>query len=285
MDAFRRDGLVFPVRETGPASGPVVILLHGFPQLSTIWDRVTPPLAAAGYRCLAPDQRGYAPGARPRGRRGYRISELVADTFALADAAGAEQVHLVGHDWGAAVAWAAAASRPDRVRSLAALSVPHPAAFARAVATSRQFLASWYMYAFQLPFLPERYLTGGGGEPWHRLARALRRSGQHPARAERDARAMVTSGALHGAIQWYRALPVTDPRPSLTRATVPVLYVWSDGDAAVLRPAARRCADFVTGPFRCEVLTGVSHWIPDEVPDQLAALLLPHLDAVAAAQP
>jgi len=143
MRTFRNGSLEFDVIDEGPSDGPVVVLLHGFPQFATSWERVIPELTAQGYRCLAPDQRGYSPGARPARRRDYRVPLLVSDVDALIDASGAESVHLVGHDWGAAVAWAYASAHPERLVSLAPMSVPHPAAFLRALATSRQFASSW----------------------------------------------------------------------------------------------------------------------------------------------
>jgi pimeloyl-ACP methyl ester carboxylesterase len=274
MESFRRESLVFPVRDEGPADAPVVVLLHGFPQSSACWDLVVPGLTAAGYRTLAPDQRGYASGARPRGRRAYRIPELVADIEALIDAAGAARVHLVGHDWGAAVAWALAARRPDLVQSLTTLSVPHPAAFTRALVTSRQVRASWYMYAFQLPWLPETFLRRGDGA---RLARFLRDAGQSAALADRDARTLIDTGALTPALNWYRAIPLADPRHGPGRVRVPTLYVWSDGDVAIRRSAAELCGRYVRAPYRFEVLTGVSHWLPEAAPGEVTRLLLDHL--------
>jgi len=142
---FTRDGLVFDVRDTGPPDGTPVLLLHGFPQDSRSWDAVSPLLHARGYRTIAPDQRGYSPGARPRPRRAYRASELTGDIVELIEVAGLGPVHLVGHDWGAAVAWGLAAARPDLLRSLTALSVPHPAAFVQSLLTSSQALKSWYI--------------------------------------------------------------------------------------------------------------------------------------------
>ena len=165
MDQYSRGELVFDVIDEGPADGPVVVLLHGFPQMNTSWNAVIPRLTARGYRCLAPNQRGYSRGARPTRRRDYRVPELVEDVRALIDASGAQRVHLVGHDWGATVAWAVAAEMPERIASLTTLSVPHPAAFLKAIATSRQALASWYMYFFQLPRIPERYFLGREGMP------------------------------------------------------------------------------------------------------------------------
>jgi pimeloyl-ACP methyl ester carboxylesterase len=276
VDSFSRNGLVFDVLDSGPSDGPVVVLVHGFPQFNTSWAAVTDVLTAAGYRCLAPNQRGYSAGARPRRRRDYRMPELVADIGALIEATGQRKVHLVGHDWGAAVTWSFAAQHPDKLASFTALSVPHPAAFLRSLVTSRQALASWYMYAFQLPSIPERVLTAKDG---YRLKKFLMMAKQSPAAAERDARAMIDSGALPTALNMYRALFLANPRTVDIEVSAPTLYIWSDGDTALLRKGAENCGKWVTGPYRFEELTGVSHWIPDEVPDQAAALLLDHFAA------
>ena len=163
MDTYSRGDLTFDVLDEGPPGRPVVVLLHGFPQQNTSWNTVIPRLTEQGYRCLAPNQRGYSRTASPRGRWKYRTSELAADVCGLIDASGARQVHLVGHDWGAAVAWVVAAYAPERLATLTALSVPHPAGFQKAVLTSRQGLASWYMFFFQLPRIPERVLLGRDG--------------------------------------------------------------------------------------------------------------------------
>src|SRR5262245_19601155 len=131
ISSFERDGLVFDVHDRGPLEGDLVVLLHGFPQSARCWDVLAPLLNAAGYRTLALDQRGYSARARPRGRLAYRLPELTGDVLALIAAAGPgdRKAHLVGHDWGAAVAWTLAATRPDAIATLTALSVPHPAAF------------------------------------------------------------------------------------------------------------------------------------------------------------
>ncbi|MGB8795317.1 MAG: alpha/beta fold hydrolase, partial [Mycobacterium sp.] len=145
MQRFRRGELVFDVRDSGPADGPVVVMLHGFPQRNTVWNAVIPRLAAMGYRCLAPNQRGYSPRARPGRRRDYRMPELVDDVGALIDASGADRVHLVGHDWGGFVAWSFAARYPHRLATLSSLSSPHPRALLQTMMTSRQGLA-WQVY-------------------------------------------------------------------------------------------------------------------------------------------
>src|SRR5579875_2784646 len=128
METFTRDELTFDVTDSGPDDAPVVVLLHGFPQDRQAWGKVTPQLVDAGYRVLAPDQRGYSPGASPRGVSAYRLRELCGDVAALLDAAGAGQAHIVGHDWGGAVAWSFAGAHPHRVASCTVLSTPHPAA-------------------------------------------------------------------------------------------------------------------------------------------------------------
>jgi pimeloyl-ACP methyl ester carboxylesterase len=264
---------VFDVIDAGPADGPVVVLLHGFPEQHTMWQPIIPALTARGYRCLALRQRGYSPGARPTRRRDYRMTELVDDVRALIDESGAPRVHLVGHDWGAAVAWQVAQQFSDRLLSLTALSVPHPGAFAKALVTSGQGLASWYMYFFQLPRIPEWYLKRGRGT--FTLAGLAKSRAQHaPALADAEVRAMAEPGALTAALNWYRALPLSLSRDTNTKVTVPTLYVWSDGDMALLEKGARLCGDFVRGEYRFEVLKGVSHWILDEQPDTTTDLLL-----------
>ena len=158
ISLFTRDALTFDVTDTGPLDGDPVVLLHGFPQTSTSWARVTPLLNAEGFRTLAPDLRGYSPRARPRGRRSYRTGELVEDVTALLRLVGAP-VHLVGHDWGAMLSWGTAIAHPDLVRTHTSVSVPHPAAFVRSMTSSPQLLHSWYMGFFQLPYVPELALT------------------------------------------------------------------------------------------------------------------------------
>ena len=274
LDSFTRDGLTFDVRDTGPADGVPVVLLHGFPQDSRSWEPVSALLHARGFRTVAPDQRGYSPRARPTRRRDYRVSELVGDVVALVERLGPDRVHLVGHDWGAAVAWGVAAHRPDLRRSLTALSVPHPAAFVRAMATSRQGLKSWYMYAFQLPWLPERGISRGR---W--FEDRLRSSGMSPAAAARDAAMMRDRQAARAALSWYRAVMLTRPKDLRAKVSVPTLHVWSDGDVAVGPEGPVATERWVDAPYTFEVLEGVSHWIPEEVPERLDALLARHFAA------
>jgi pimeloyl-ACP methyl ester carboxylesterase len=274
VDTFRNGDLVFTVRDTGPADGPVVVLLHGFPQFADSWDPIVAQLTAQGYRCLAPDQRGYSPGARPARRRDYRLPLLIDDVRALVDASGAQRVQLVGHDWGAVVAWAFAAAHPDRLASVSPLSVPHPAAFLRALATSRQFLSSWYVFAFQLPYLPEQFLVGTDGRRWRRLAKRLRDSGQSAPAAERDARRMAQAGTLTAALKWYRAMLLGNPRSYQAKTTVPTLFVWGDQDQFAKPAGAESTGRWVSGPYRFEAIAGASHWLPEEQVDLVSRLLL-----------
>ena len=273
MDTFRRGSLVFDVRDAGPPDGEPVALLHGFPQDSGAYDGLAAALHARGLRTLAPDQRGYSPGARPPGRSAYRLREVVRDALALLDAAGLDSAHVVGHDWGGFVGWALGAWHPERVRTLAVLSVPHPAAFTRALVTSLQPLRSGYMGFFQLPALPEAALLAAGGAPLRRL---LTGSGLPPAHADRYVARMREPGALSAALAWYRALP-WNARDPVGVVRVPTLFAWSTGDVALDRAGAEATERFVQAAYRFEVLEGASHWLPETAADRLAPALIAHL--------
>lgn len=268
LTSYTRAGLEFDVVDSGPLDGPIVVLLHGFPQRAGSWDAVRARLNDEGLRTLAPDQRGYSPGARPPRRRDYTIGQLVADVLALFDAAGAEQVHLVGHDWGANVAWSVASVRPDRIRSLTAISVPHPAALMRAMRTYDQARRSWYIGGFQVPWLPEKVLTGP------RADRIWRDSGMTDEMVESYRREIVEDGALHTALHWYRALPLSRGRHLGGRTKVPTTLVWSDGDVALGWTGAQLTREHVTDEFVLDVVAGASHWLPEERPDRVAGAVL-----------
>ena len=187
-----RAGLTFDVRDEGPRDGEPVVLLHGFPQTSVIWTPLGGRLRAAGYRTLAPDQRGYSPGARPRGVRPYALPELVADALAVLDAATADRAHLVAHDWGAGVAWALAARHPDRVASLTSLSSPPPQALLRGLLRPRQALAAWYIAVIAIPGWSSG-CTPGGRTCWSgcsnaAASRAPRPSATSPSTGRRSPR-------------------------------------------------------------------------------------------------
>ena len=275
VTSYERAGLAFDVIDDGPLDGPPVVLLHGFPQRATSWAKVTPLLGEAGFRTYAPDQRGYSPGARPRGRRAYKATELVDDVVALIDRIGAP-VHLVGHDWGAAVAWGAAARHPDRLASLSAVSVGHPQAFLRALRTSDQARRSWYMGLFQLPLLPERLLSG----EWF-VQKFLGGLGMTDEMLTIYRAEIVDGGALTGGLNWYRAIPFSI-RDEVPDVSVPTTFVWSDGDAALGRKMAELTEEHVNGTYEFVELTGASHWIPDERPAELAEAIVSRARSAAA---
>lgn len=267
MWQYHRDGLTFDVFDDGPREGPVVLLLHGFPQDHTTWDAVAPRLHAAGLRTLAPDLRGYSPGARPRDRAAYRMGEITADLTALLDAAGVERAHVVGHDWGGSAAWSLANRHPEQVASLTALSTPHPAAMMWAWKHSRQALTSWYMLFFQLPWLPE-HLAGP------RLPDSLRRSGLPEEQTRRYAARLAEPGALTAALGWYRGMPATARAGGGGgRTRVPTTYVWGRHDFALSRPAAEKTAEFVAAPYEFIELDA-GHWLPETEPGAVADAVL-----------
>jgi pimeloyl-ACP methyl ester carboxylesterase len=273
------NGLRFRGHTAGDDGRELVLLLHGFPQPAASWNDQIAALADGGYRAVAPDQRGYSPGARPGEVRQYAMDHLVADAMAIADAFDAPRFHLVGHDWGGAVGWAAAAAHPERVASLTVVSTPHPRALAGALFSSLQGLRSLYAGFFQVPRVPELLLSA---RQYGVLRQLLERPGLPPASAEEAVAAMAEPGALTAALNWYRAAG----RGGLGRTeavTVPTLYVWSSADAALGRQAAESTARFVTGPYRFEVLEGVSHWVLDERPAELNRMLLDHVRSHPAA--
>lgn len=268
LTTYTHDGLTFDVTDEGPLDGEVIVLLHGFPQRATSWDGVRPTLHDAGYRTVAPDQRGYSPGARPPRRGDYRLGALVDDVVALITAIGVGPVHVVGHDWGAAVAWSLAAAHPEQVRTLTSVSVPHPQAMMASLRTLDQLRRSWYMGFFWLPWLPERTLSGPLGE------RFLTGAGMDRAGIARYRREIVADGALPGGLNWYRATLLSNPKGLGRRVRVPTTHVWSDGDSALGRAGAELSARYVVADYRLEILPGVSHWIPDEAPERLAEVIL-----------
>ncbi|NLG23677.1 MAG: alpha/beta fold hydrolase [Actinomycetales bacterium] len=270
MDTVTRDGLALDVLDSGPADGEVVVLLHGFPQDATTWGRVAPLLHRAGLRTLAPHQRGYSPGARPRRVSAYSLRELVDDVVAVVDGAGADRVHLVGHDWGGGVAWAVAQRHPDRVASLVVLSTPHPAALLWAIRHAGQLRHSWYMLVFQLPILPEvllgRLLRSGALERW----------GVPAVDSRRYAARLGCAAALRGPLNWYRAAFRQSLRrgiPGDATVTVPTTYVWGAQDPFLGRVAAERTGRHVTGDYRF-LEADADHWLPEREPELVAREIL-----------
>ena len=268
--------LVFDVREWGPADGRLVLALHGFPQDGRVWTALGSALAADGVRLVAPDIRGYSPGARPADVAAYRQSVVGDDVPALVAALGADRADVVAHDWGAAQAWQAAARHPGAVRSLVALSVPHPLAVLDALADpdqrGRAEYIRWFrrtpdaarqLLADDAAVLREFYADGAGVDvdAWVEPLRDVER--------------------LDAALQWYRATG-PDAVVGLGDVVCPTVHVWSDGDRALGRTGAEATARHVAGPYRFVELPGGSHWIPEEAPDVVEREVRAQLAAVPA---
>jgi pimeloyl-ACP methyl ester carboxylesterase len=272
--------LVFDARVDGPVEGEPVLLLHGFPESGWSWRHVQPALANAGFRSVAPDLRGYSPRARPTDPDAYRVETLVADVTGLADALGWSTVHLVGHDWGGVLAWHVAGRHPERLRTLSVASTPHPDAFHRAKKAGPsaegddQAAKSSYIDLFRTPGSEHTILADDGAL----FRQTLEGSGLDPESAAPYIERFADPDALVGALNWYRGADPTDAA-GMGPITTPTLYVWSTDDVALGRTAAELTADHVEGPYRFEILDGVSHWIPETAPDAFAAHLLAHLQA------
>ena len=270
-------GFRFRARAAGPPDGELVMLLHGFPQSSACWTEALETLASAGYRAVAPDQRGYSPGARPEGVEGYRMSALVADAVRIAEALGHRRFHVVGHDWGATVAWSLAATRPERLASLTALSTPHTAAIALALRGPVQRAKFAYMWLLQTPWIGEMSLTLGGGTAGRFvMEQALVASGLPRDLARRDLDALLEVGVT-GPLNWYRALRLRGERVPVDEVSVPTMFVWGSRDVAMSRQAAEATEEFVTGEYHFVDLEGANHWIPDLHWDDIADLVLEHI--------
>jgi len=260
-------GLQFRVRVRGPRDGDPVLLLHGFPQHAGMWDRVAPILHDAGLCTIAPDQRGYSPGARPAEIAAYRTSECAADAVALLDTVGAERAHVIGHDWGAMVGWRLAAHHADRVRTFTAISVPHPASIVAALRTdAEQQQRSAYIKLFREEGKAERLVLERGA------ARLRAMFGDLPQdRIDDYVRPLLEPGALTAALKWYRALGIDGATGPALR---PTTYVWGDQDIAIGKAAAHGCVAWVNADYEFVALPGASHWLPDEEPDEVARLAL-----------
>jgi pimeloyl-ACP methyl ester carboxylesterase len=263
----RANGLDFDVQISGPEDGPPVLLLHGFPQHAGMWDGVVPALHRAGLRTYAPNQRGYSPGARLSDVDGYAMSDCVADAVALMDALGIDRADVVGHDWGSVVAWHLAGNHSDRVRTLTAVSVPHPEAVSRArhAEGSDQKERSAYMTLFATPGAAEQTLLAEDARRLRRLFEPL-----PEATVDKYVAPLLEPGALTDALKWYRAMQ----RPNLGPTAVPVTYIWGNQDPSMSRVAAEGCRAFAKGDYRFVELDGISHWVPDQQPDVVAAEVL-----------
>ena len=267
------NGLEFRARVAGlDNTGPGVVLLHGFPETSLMWNPLIELLADQGYRVVAFDQRGYSPGARPDGAAAYTLPQLVDDVFAVAQAAGMQQFHLVGHDWGAAVGWAAVMSRPESISSWTSLSIPHIAAFGDALANNDdQRQRSRYMAFFRMPLLPEAMFT------FNHLKMMNEVMYREMSDAQRVEYAAVFSepGALTAALNWYRA-PDGFNVAVAPKVRLPILFIWGNRDPAVSRYAVESQRNFIEGPFDYNELNA-GHWLMEEATDKVDSTILSFL--------
>lgn len=276
---IQTNGVALHVAQAGPADGPPVILLHGFPEYWGGWRAQIPALAAAGYRVWAPDQRGYNLSSKPAGLRTYDIDALARDVVGLIDATGRKKVLLVGHDWGAAVAWWVAGNYPERLHKLAILNVPHLAVMFRTVWRSwTQMRKSWYIFFFQIPRLPEASLRRKG---WTNAIRALKGSARRGAFTAEDIAgyraAWSQPGAITGMINWYRAAGRTQGKlRSLGRITVPTLMIWGAKDLALGREMAQPSID-LCDRGRLVFIEEAGHFVQHEEPARVNELLLQFL--------
>jgi pimeloyl-ACP methyl ester carboxylesterase len=265
------DGIGIEYDVTG--EGRPVVLVHGFPDSGRLWRAQVPALAEAGFRVIVPDLRGYGASDKPDGADAYAMHLLVGDVLAVMSDAGAERAHVVGHDWGAAVAWALATMAGDRVDHLVAMSVGHPAAFRSN--DLAQYEKSWYMLLFQFPGIAERWLSGDGWSNFRRWSR-------HPD-ADQVIADLEAAGSLTPGLNYYRAnVPPESWLQSglvLPPIQVPTMGVWSSGDFALTEAQMTGSAGQVAGPWRYERIEGVGHWIQLEAPDELNRLLIDFLSA------
>ncbi len=266
----------FTAEVAGPDGGLLVLLLHGFPQSRHTYRQQQPALASAGFRSVAFDQRGYSPGARPDPAElsNYTIDRLVGDVLAVADALGADRFHLVGHDWGGAVAWQVADAAPDRLRSLTVLSRPHPSSFQaamRADADGQQH-RSRHHKGFHDPATGGKLLADDAA----RLRTLLEDAGVPAEAVAMYVSVLGTPEAMEAALAWYRAAGALS-RLSAGTIAVPTLYVWGDADQSVGRTAAEGTGAFVSGPYRFVEIAGGGHFVTDDHPDEVNAALVSHV--------
>jgi pimeloyl-ACP methyl ester carboxylesterase len=269
------------VRRIGPLAvrdegdGPAVLLLHGFPDSSHLWRHQIPVLVEAGFRVVAPDLLGFGESEKPEEVERYRLSAVLGDVLAVLDELGIERAHVVGHDWGAGLAWVVAGLAPDRVERLVAMSVGHPNTSRRASVEQRE--KSWYMLLFQFDGVAEELLQR---DDW-RLAREWMRGDGD---IEHNLAALSEPGALTAALNWYRAnvhprreLEERRPFPAIA---APTLGIWSSGDNYLLEERMIASADHVTGGWRYECIDGASHWLQLDAPERVNELLLDFLGPV-----
>lgn len=273
------NGIAMHYAAAGPQDGPVVVLLHGFPEFWYAWRHQLPALARAGYRVIAPDLRGYNETDKPQGIDAYRLPRLVDDIHALIHQTGGTCACVVGHDWGGVIAWALAATHPGDTRRLAVLNAPHPRAYHRELKRgARQWLRSWYALFFQLPHLPERALAS----PWWNVGRLLRSTSVRPdaftdADVERYRAALRDPRARTAMLNYYRAAFRHPADSRIGVVSVPTLVIWGEQDVALVPDLANDLSAWVPN-VRVHRLPHASHWVQHDDPVRVNTLILGFLD-------
>jgi pimeloyl-ACP methyl ester carboxylesterase len=265
------NGLVFKCRTAGLGNGgEPIIFLHGFPESSIMWNRIMISLASQGYQCIAPDQRGYSVGARPKGKKNYAMDKVAADVIAIADAVNFEKFHLVGHDWGAGAGWTVVQLYPDRVNDWTALSIPHMLSFSNAKNNDPyQMERSKYMDKFQIPILPEISLKAKN----YNHLRAL--WGFHPVEEIEDYLTILKPFiGRKSALAWYRGNKelVID----YGDVYIPTLYIWGNKDFAIGRVSVEGTKQYMKGEFKF-VEVDAGHWLIQENYDVISKEIITHI--------
>lgn len=267
------NGIRLRVVEAGPADGPVIVLLHGFPEFSYSWRHQIPFLAEAGFRVIAPDLRGYNLSDKPPRVRDYRIEKLVLDITLLIGQTSAGRATLVGHDWGGIIAWFTAMWHPECLERLVILNAPHPAAYIRELGRSSQLLRSWYALFFQVPWIPERVISWSDFAMARKLFRGgpARNSNEREADVRRYIESLAQPGALTAAINYYRAALRYDSR-RVSSIQTSTLLIWGHRDAYLVPELASDLEQWVK-ELRVEHLPDATHWVQNDEPEKVNGLI------------
>lgn len=270
------NGIHLNVIQEGPVDGDLIILLHGFPEFSYSWRKQIPALTAKGYRVWAPDQRGYNLSDKPEKISAYSMDELAKDVIGLVDAAGVEQTYLVGHDWGASVAWWTAIKHPEKIKKMIVMNVPHGKVFKKHLKSNfRQLIRSWYMFFFQLPWLPELLARRKNWRlPTHTLLGTSNKGTFKREEIHKYQTAWSQEKAYRSMLNWYRAMFQNPPSvPESARVIVPTLLIWGENDGFLGKEMAQPSIDLCDNG-KLWTVPDATHWIHHEKPDEVNRLIL-----------
>lgn len=269
------NGIKLHVMETGPADGPMIMFLHGFPEFWYAWRKQIGYFAERGYLVVAPDQRGYNLSDKPKGIASYKSDELAKDTVGIIDAYGRDKIFLVGHDWGAAVSWWTALKYPERIERLVIMNVPHPVVMGKTLFSNpKQMEKSWYIFYFQLPGAVEQFASANNYQwPVNLLVETSRPGTFLPVDLEKYRAAFMQPDAFSSMVNWYRAsLQAPSEKPASFRITMPILVLWGVNDVAIIPEQAEASMAFCD-QGRLVKFEKASHWVQHEEADKVNALI------------